>query len=155
MTCLDTWLFWKSLELFLLHGIISHPQMEKLQIKTPFMPLEDKCPKEVLPRPTLDGTKFITQLTQIIVSSLNSHYWLQACLVCTNVHLDSSFFPSFFFFFLLHLEACGILVPWPGIEPVPPAVEAQSSNHWTTREFPAAPSFYLQWPHRGEIGIGL
>ena len=23
----------------------------------------------------------------------------------------------------------------PGIEPVPPAVEAQSPNHWTTREF--------------------
>ena len=30
--------------------------------------------------------------------------------------------------------ACGILVPRPGIEPVPPAVEAQSLNHWTTRE---------------------
>ena len=31
--------------------------------------------------------------------------------------------------------ACGALVPRPGIEPVPPAVEAQSPNHWTTREF--------------------
>ena len=29
---------------------------------------------------------------------------------------------------------CGILVPWPGIEPVPPAVEAQSLNYLTTRE---------------------
>ena len=28
--------------------------------------------------------------------------------------------------------ACGILVPQPGIEPVPPAVEARSLNHWTT-----------------------
>ena len=32
--------------------------------------------------------------------------------------------------------ACGILVPWPRIEPVPLAVEARSLNHWTTREVP-------------------
>ena len=31
--------------------------------------------------------------------------------------------------------ACGILVPWPGIKPAPPAMEVQSPNHWTTREF--------------------
>ena len=32
--------------------------------------------------------------------------------------------------------ACGILVPRPGIEPMPPALEAWSLNHWTTREVP-------------------
>ena len=32
--------------------------------------------------------------------------------------------------------ACKILVPWLGIDPVPPAVEVQSPNHWTAREFP-------------------
>ena len=37
--------------------------------------------------------------------------------------------------------ACGILVPRPGVEPVPPAVEAQSPNHWTAREFPLLVSF--------------
>ena len=36
-----------------------------------------------------------------------------------------------FFFFPL---ACGILVPWPGIEPGLPAVEVRSLNHWTARE---------------------
>ena len=30
--------------------------------------------------------------------------------------------------------AWGILVPWPRIEHVPPAVEAQSLKHWTARE---------------------
>ena len=30
--------------------------------------------------------------------------------------------------------ACGILVPWPGIKPMTPALAAQSLNHWTTRE---------------------
>ena len=33
---------------------------------------------------------------------------------------------------------CGMwdLVPWPGIKSVPPALEAQSLSHWTTREGP-------------------
>ena len=29
---------------------------------------------------------------------------------------------------------CGILVPWPGIKPLPPAVKAWSLNHCTARE---------------------
>ena len=33
--------------------------------------------------------------------------------------------------------ACRILVPRPGIEPTPPAVEAQNLHHWTTREVPS------------------
>ena len=33
--------------------------------------------------------------------------------------------------------ACGILVPRPEIERVPPAVEARSLNHWTAREVPS------------------
>ena len=41
-----------------------------------------------------------------------------------------------FFFFLADCAVCRILVSQPGIEPVPPAVEAQSPNHWTSREFP-------------------
>ena len=51
----------------------------------------------------------------------------------------------FFFFFSLwpRYMVCGILVPWQGIEPVPPAVEAQSPNHWTAREVPANSFFQL------------
>ena len=44
--------------------------------------------------------------------------------------------PLFLFFFWLDHAACGILVLWPGILPVPPAVEAWSLNHWTAREIP-------------------
>ena len=40
------------------------------------------------------------------------------------------------FTFWLHHAAFGILVLQPEIEPVPPAVEAQSLNHWTAREVP-------------------
>ena len=39
-----------------------------------------------------------------------------------------------FLFFLLHRIECGILLSQAQIEPVLPAVEAQSLNHWTTRE---------------------
>ena len=48
--------------------------------------------------------------------------------------------PFLYFYFLFkklfwpHCMSCGILVSWPGIEPMSPAVEAQSLNHWTTRE---------------------
>ena len=31
---------------------------------------------------------------------------------------------------------CGLLAPSAGIEPVPPAVEAQSFKHWAAREVP-------------------
>ena len=40
-----------------------------------------------------------------------------------------------FIYFWLYPAACGILVPRPGIEPVAPAVEAESPNRWTIREF--------------------
>ena len=35
--------------------------------------------------------------------------------------------------------ACGILVPWSGIEPGPSAVKVWSPNHWTAKEFPIIP----------------
>ena len=41
-----------------------------------------------------------------------------------------------FFFFFGCTVASGILVPWPGIEPVPPALEAPNLNHWTARDVP-------------------
>ena len=41
-------------------------------------------------------------------------------------------------FFLFGHTTCRILVPRPGIEPIPPAVEVQSPNRWTARES-------LQW----------
>ena len=40
-----------------------------------------------------------------------------------------------FFFFWLHLMACGILVPQPGIKPKSMAVKALRLNHGTARKF--------------------
>ena len=44
--------------------------------------------------------------------------------------------PQSFFPFLAKEHSMWDLPP-PGIKPTPPAVEAQSLNHWTTREVPA------------------
>ena len=41
-----------------------------------------------------------------------------------------------YLFIWLHCAACGLLVPQPGIEPVPPALDAQSLSPWTSREAP-------------------
>ena len=40
------------------------------------------------------------------------------------------------FVFIPDHEVCGILLPQPGIKPVPPVVEAPSRIHWSTREAP-------------------
>ena len=58
------------------------------------------------------------------------------CMIC--VFRERKRHPSallFFFFWPCH-TACRILVPQPGIKPVPLAVEAQSPNYWITREDP-------------------
>ena len=44
------------------------------------------------------------------------------------------FFKIDLYSFWLHREACGILVPRPGIKPMSPEVEAWSPNHWTARK---------------------
>ena len=50
-------------------------------------------------------------------------------------HVSFSFWPQYL--------ARGILVPWPGAQPVPPTVEAFSLNHWTTREVLISLWFFL------------
>ena len=48
--------------------------------------------------------------------------------------------------------ACGILIPQPGTELVPPTAGAWNSNHWTTREFPHDPPFSLcLWRERERL----
>ena len=37
-------------------------------------------------------------------------------------------------FFWSHCVSCGVLVPWPGIEPMYPAWEVWTLNHWITRK---------------------
>ena len=54
----------------------------------------------------------------------------------TIFHLLGDLFIYLFTSYWLHCTTCGILVPRPGIEPMPPALEVQSPKHWTAREVP-------------------
>ena len=56
-------------------------------------------------------------------------YFLWASIVIFKFFLS-------FFFFLPSCEVCRTLDPWPGMEPVPPAVEVWRPNKWISREFP-------------------
>ena len=47
---------------------------------------------------------------------------------CESVHL--------FIYFWTCCAACGILVAQPGIEPMLPALEVRTLNHWITRKVP-------------------
>ena len=40
--------------------------------------------------------------------------------------------------------------PWPRIEPVPPAEEAQSLNHWTTKEVTMLNDHFLMTYYRNQ-----
>ena len=49
------------------------------------------------------------------------------------LHQESKSVHSLFLFFCSHQATCGVLVPQPGIEPVPPEVEVWNPNHWTRK----------------------
>ena len=77
----------------------------------------------------------------------------------------SLYFKSSYYYFWPHHTAYGILVSWPGIKPVPPALEAQSPSHWTTKEVPESGkhsfiiviyySFIIKDTGREQIGIQI
>ena len=60
----------------------------------------------------------------------------------TRMSVTRMNFGKVLFFFFATYVACGNLVPQPGIKPMPPAVGAQSLNHWTFREV-LVRSFFL------------
>ena len=75
-----------------------------------------------------------------IVMKLSFFFFLYLCLhgFCTfkKILTLEQLVLGFFFSFRSPCAACKILVPQPGIEPLSPAVEAQSLNRWTAREVP-------------------
>ena len=98
--------------------------------------------------PTKLKNKHISNaLSDFFASNLSSPF------VTAQSLLTSSFFNCL-------AMPCGLLVPRPGIEPAPPALEAQSLNHWTAREIldqsllipqlvlpHLFPTFSLYWLH--------
>ena len=58
---------------------------------------------------------------------------------------DQGNFLISFLFFGPFCAANRILVPWPEIKSAPPAVEAQSLNHWINREVPGKNILIVLW----------
>ena len=100
--------------------------------------------------PFLYRIDFATFSKIILVDYIYMDLFL-GCLFCSidlfvcsfNITLSWSLERFFYFkklfiylFIWPHCVACGILVPWPGIEPTFSAVKVRSLNHWIAREFP-------------------
>ena len=59
----------------------------------------------------------------------------KACLSSIHWHKKEELADfALFVWFLAGARACGILVPWPRIEPRLSAIRLHSPNHWTTRQ---------------------
>ena len=75
--------------------------------------------------------------------------WIECCVVKQE---------NCFLVFRPSCAACRILVPWPEIEPAPPALEEQSLNHWTVREVQTGSSSKAHsglGNYFGAVNIGL
>ena len=94
-----------------------------------------------LPNPGIEPRSLAPQVDSLPSEPPGKPFSLWTCLKLTvslSLFLRLKillFFLSFFFFWSYYVT-CGTLVPWPGIKPVSPAVDAQSPNHWPTREVP-------------------
>ena len=92
----------------------------------------------ISPFPYFIAVFTILQITTVLEKFLYIPYFkdLSEAEIWFNIHILN----LFSFIFWLCSAAWGILVPWPGIKPIAPAVEAWSLNHWTTREVPKGTS---------------
>ena len=100
--------------------------------------------------------------TQIILKSLNKWIKYQK-LFSFNIfaYIDTTDSSSFLYIYFLFIYlaapglSCGMgdLVPWPGIEPGPPALGAGSLSHWTTREVPGSSFLDLVWLGSNSISV--
>lgn len=61
------------------------------------------------------------------ISPYSHLYWYP---LVSNIYIEYCLF--FFFTFWLCCVTYGLLVPWPGMEPKPSALEVQNLNRWTT-----------------------
>lgn len=72
---------------------------------------------------------------QLIIEMRNQSHCHSPLHVVLLTSCDLSLEAVFFFFFG-HRTSCEILIPWPGVEHLPPAMGAWNLNHCTPREVP-------------------
>ena len=114
------------------------------------LPYQETEPMSLM-SPALAGGFFTNSATWKVCVCVYIYIYIYICVyVYTHTYLLSNFLhltPSLYLWFsfsfcLLH-TASMILHPWPGIEPMLPAVETRSLNHWITRKVPLHVYLYL------------
>ena len=84
----------------------------------------------------MEGYNYCKNVLFFLIIPSSTPYRLSPLTSFSLLQIDFFFLFSFFFFFLPHHAACKILVPQPGIEPVPPEIVVRSFNHWMASEVP-------------------
>ena len=77
----------------------------------------------------------VFQLDKCLVFQISSLFLIEVQLIYNSIYISGAQYSDSQFWGETHLEACRIPVPWPGTEPVPPAMEAPSLSFWTTKKF--------------------
>ena len=102
----------------------------KVHLKSKWGKALRQCWKEILP-----GQPYPSR-TQSMSLFLKKIFLMWTIFFKSLLSLLQHCFCFLYFGFFGH-EACGILAPWPGIEPTPPALEVWNLNHWVAREVPS------------------
>lgn len=87
-----------------------------------------------------------------LIHKKKKKHWCQATLKRTLLFycFISLMLVLFVYLFLATLHDRWDLRSWPGIQPVPPALEVQSLNYWIARKSPRSGSFWRWKYHRHE-----
>ena len=121
---------------------------------------ESECPKEILSFLNYLSSTWVFLILQqfsehlpwrilpfgicsLVLQSMTSRKWPLVAPQCISAFLN---FPGPFFFGRT-LWLAGSYFPDQGFQPEPPAVEAQSPNHWTTRKFSVLLNTAFRNPH--------
>ena len=86
---------------------------------------------------------FTISWSLLIFMPIESVMGISSSAILSSFNLSQLYVLIFNFFFWLHWASCRIIVPLPGIELMPPTLEAQSHNHWAAREVPILIFYYL------------
>ena len=118
-------------------------------------------PPEDLPSPGVEPGS--PGLQAYVLNNFQSYHQISIQRGCLNLNLLKEYMSPYHYFTISYTvistvstifslswlcqvlgAACGILVPWPGIEPRLPALGARHLSHWTTREVPASTLVFAQ-----------
>ena len=100
-------------------------------VNPPSSELSSQCREEAWTLERKRGASWVTQPGPRVSPSWIQSLSAAAFTLCICVQSLVQWPWAPFVLFWPHPEACRILVPQPGMEPMPPAVETRSPNHWT------------------------